>query len=188
VRASRWSLLSSAVLALLVSGVVLVRGPQRVPVHFGADGASDRWGDASTLLALDVAMVVGGTVLFGAVAWLVRVLPDDLVNLPHKEYWLAPERRRDAERKVAVWADTMGTAVNLLMLALTLVAARAATQPQPTGPTPVFAVLVVAFVAVTAWSVVRMYRSFRLPDHAATGPRSGRGPASTAGGADGQHG
>ena len=151
------SLLSSAVLALLVSGVVLVRGPQHVPVHFGVDGASDRWGDASTLLALDVAMVVGGTVLFASVAWLVRVLPDDLVNLPHKEYWLAPERRRDAERKVAVWADTMGTAVNLLMLALTLVSARAATQPQPTGPTPVFAVLVVAFVAVTAWSVVRLY-------------------------------
>ena len=37
--------------------------------------------------------MVGLSTLFGAIGALIRVTPDDAINLPNKEYWLAPARR-----------------------------------------------------------------------------------------------
>ena len=79
--------------------------PARVPLHFGADGTPDRWGERSLLVWLVLpALGVALAALFDGVArWSVRNLESPMLNLPGKEDVLAlpPERRAPVLRHVA---------------------------------------------------------------------------------------
>lgn len=66
--------------------------PQRVATHFGAGGAANGWmprnGCTWTMLVVRTVLPL---LLFGA----LRQLPmcaERYVNLPHRDYWLAPGR------------------------------------------------------------------------------------------------
>ena len=67
--------------------------PEPVATHFDHAGRPDGWSSIGTVLALNVAMPMVIAALFWFVPHLLRRLPDDRINLPRKEYWLAPERR-----------------------------------------------------------------------------------------------
>src|SRR5262245_44660873 len=40
-----------------------------------------------------VGLTVGTPLLLALPGWLIQRVPLSMINLPHKEYWLAPERR-----------------------------------------------------------------------------------------------
>ena len=79
--------------------------PDRVPLHHGADGTPDRWGDRSLLSWLGLPLVgLGVSALLDWTAWWTARRPDSpLVNLPRKRELLAlpPERRAPVLRVVA---------------------------------------------------------------------------------------
>jgi serine/threonine-protein kinase len=66
--------------------------PQRIATHFNAAGYPNRWSSPTALLSQIGAQLGFMVALFVAAGWVGR-LPDQLVNLPNKDYWLAPERR-----------------------------------------------------------------------------------------------
>jgi hypothetical protein len=97
-----------------------------------------------------------------------------MINLPHKEYWLAPERWDAVNARMASQAAVFGIAVNMLMIGMQL-----ALRPGHTGPslTPLF--LLIGFLVFMIGSIVWAQRSFRLPagepqpdSNASTGLRS----------------
>lgn len=82
-----------------------------IAIHFGPSGEANRWTDKPGFIALSalVSCVVLG--LFGGLALLGPKIPDEVVNLPRKEYWLAPERREATRRKMSAlfsWLGCMG--------------------------------------------------------------------------------
>lgn len=81
-----------------------------------------------------------------------------MVNLPHKEYWLAPENRDAAAAKLASWANVLGTAINLLMISL-----QALLSHHPTAPSRVPDFLTVGFVVFALGSCIWLARSYQLP-------------------------
>ena len=90
--------------------------PAKVASHFDAHGRPNGWmsrtADAEILTA--VAILVPGIVI-GGMGGAGRI-PVSFVNLPHREYWLAPERRGAALAvllKYALWF----AALNVLFLA-----------------------------------------------------------------------
>ena len=107
-------------LALTLAAVV-ARGwlvypelPDTVASHFGPGGRADGWsskGSFFTLLGAVVALL--GALGFG-LPLLVGVLPSSLVNLPHREHWLAPERL--AETRAALRAYLAWFLVGTLVL------------------------------------------------------------------------
>jgi Protein of unknown function (DUF1648) len=81
---------------LLVMGIILgfaicyPRLPERMASHFAMDGRPNGWQPKSAFTifffgALGIACVVSL-----AVPKLLGSLPLDMINLPNKEYWLAP--------------------------------------------------------------------------------------------------
>ena len=72
---------SSIVATVLLTVWSLVALPDQVPVHFGLDGAPDRWGARGELLVLAAVIVV----LVGGMSWLAHGIAGtwslDLVNL-----------------------------------------------------------------------------------------------------------
>jgi uncharacterized membrane protein len=87
--------------ALAQRAYYLPQLPAQVAVHSGPSGKVDRWETkadfvaGSSLLWLTAPVIFAGVGLLSALS--VRFLPEQFVNLPRKDYWLAtPHRRRQA--------------------------------------------------------------------------------------------
>ncbi len=67
--------------------------PERVATHFGLHGEPNGWMQKPSAVMVMGGFGLGLPLLTVVLSFLVRFVPADLVNLPHREYWLAPERR-----------------------------------------------------------------------------------------------
>ena len=77
------------------------RLPPRVASHFDAQGRADGWSTKGEMvgMALVTLVVVAATL---AMMWLLAYYaPPSLINLPNKDYWLAPERQADTRQSLA---------------------------------------------------------------------------------------
>jgi Protein of unknown function (DUF1648) len=106
--------LAFAAAAVLYAGVVAVGArslPVRVPMHFGAGGAPDRFGSRAELIVTEAALGAGVVLLLGAVAVGMRRIPIAWVDVPHPEHWKTPGRPSacwSAPTCSASWATAAG--------------------------------------------------------------------------------
>ncbi|RYZ07394.1 MAG: DUF1648 domain-containing protein [Myxococcales bacterium] len=157
---SRWALVVSCLAGMGYAWRVYSVSPAVVPVHYGPNGLPDRWGSPAELLAVHAGVIGVSSVLFAALPWLVRRAPS-LVNLPNKEYWLAPERRDEAAAKLEGWCGVFGTALNVLVI--TLQALLAGGTAQGARGVAFLLSVTLGFALFTIASCVWLYRSYRLP-------------------------
>lgn len=92
-RFSRILILLLVGLALLQTAQAAATLPDPVASHFNAAGRADGWSPKSEYLAFNLLFVAGMATLFLFVNWSLGKVPPAMMNLPNKDYWLAPERR-----------------------------------------------------------------------------------------------
>ncbi len=155
-----------ATLGLLVAAAVLrsalawERLPETLASHFGASGEPNGWATRAEFFTLFATFTGGAVVFLLAIPMLVRVVPQRLVSLPNRDYWLAPERRDECLRKLgtqAAWFATGTVAFAVGVLELTL-RANVARGPLEMGPTWT---LLGAYLAFCALWIAGLWRSFR---------------------------
>ena len=78
--------------------------PLRVATHFGAGGQPDGWMDKSSATTMQCVLQVIMPIFFAGIGWALPLFPNSMINVPHREYWLAPQRR----------AGTLGTMKSML--------------------------------------------------------------------------
>jgi uncharacterized membrane protein len=137
--------------------------PSTVASHFGSEGRPNGWSSKEGffgiylgVLALVLASFVGLPVLLG------RIAPD-WINLPNKDYWLAPQRQ---DRTVAILAREMlwfGNATIALMIAVIELAIRANLAQSPRLSEPVMWSLLSAYLVYLVIWLIRFYRLFARP-------------------------
>ena len=71
------------------------RLPTHVATHFGASGQPNGWMSPSAYLWSMVAFGLVFPLFVPAICYLSRFLPSWCFNIPHRDYWLAPGRRRE---------------------------------------------------------------------------------------------
>jgi Protein of unknown function (DUF1648) len=71
------------------------RLPDFVASHFSASGAQTAWMPKSGFLFVYAAAILLVGLVMLAAAHAPGTVPDHRINLPHREYWLAPERRAE---------------------------------------------------------------------------------------------
>lgn len=162
-RAHMLMLMVGYVLVMVVSlGAAYALLPQQVAEHFNAAGQPDAWTTRERFVAVMALVCLGLPLLLIGVFWGVRFLPSQLINIPHREYWLSSERRGRTHDlllasglRFVVLQGTFFVAV----LALVVVANRAA--PVQLSPLVWLALAVcLGLVGVWLWS---LWRAFRLP-------------------------
>ncbi len=93
------------------------------------------------------------------IAWIGHKSPD-LLNLPHKDYWMHPVRRHDTVERMATQVSGLGLQVLLLMAGMHLYVLLQSQPSWPQVPTEVWlvgaALLGLAF-AVWIWRTVAMF-------------------------------
>ena len=90
-----FSLPALLMLLLATAVFVLLSGSSLPPVvasHFGASGKANGFMPRRVYLGFTLALTVGLPLLLVCVHSSVRFIPPRFINLPHREYWLAPER------------------------------------------------------------------------------------------------
>ncbi len=137
--------------------------PGRVPVHFGPGGRADGWGDSAThALGQAVLLTLYLLLFLGLPAGLKR-LPAKWISLPHRDYWLAPERREETRGRLAGLLHRFGIVFFLFFLGLAglVLQARARTPPQLDLSRSLW-LLVLLVAYVTVW-LRAFWRAFPPP-------------------------
>jgi uncharacterized membrane protein len=90
--------------------------PDEVASHFGASGQPDGWSSRNGFLAMQLVTSSLCALIFWGAALGMSKLPDSVINLPHKEFWLSPERRQETHDYLASWLFWFASATMLLLL------------------------------------------------------------------------
>src|SRR5664279_3219394 len=138
--------------------------PPVVASHFGPGGTANGFMGKGMYIAVMLAVVVAVPALVGMSGQLVRVLPVQLVNLPNKQYWLAPERRAATIESLSSVSAVFSLAlVVFLCFVHWLVVQANAVQPAKLREGPLFMGLAVFSVATVLWLVVLFRKFGRVP-------------------------
>lgn len=151
-------LLASLALCLGQAAFYFRRLPYLAASHFNAQGLPDGYMDRSFLVGLYVAaeLLTAGAFLSGA--FFISRLPEAWINLPHKEHWLAPERRGETLDWFARSLLWFGTATMVLLFdvfgqMLSVNLGSAAELSHPTAS-------IVAYFAFSALWTAALWRRF----------------------------
>ena len=154
-------LMLAAAFFIVLSGLAM---PDLVASHFDSSGAADGFMPRHAYIGLTLVLVIGLPALGVGLAGWTLGRPNARINIPHRAWWLAPQRR--AETIERLLAGLRGfTAVLIVFLGYThglvVVANRRAS---PALPEPWFVGgLAVFLLFVIVW-LVRFMRGFRRPD------------------------
>ena len=87
------------VFILLLTGYVVFLActiallPQRMATHFDASGRPNGWMSRSSAVALQGVVGLIVPLIVAAGFFTVRFVPPQRINVPHRDFWFAPERR-----------------------------------------------------------------------------------------------
>jgi hypothetical protein len=160
---SRTALILVAAAAALQLLYNYPRMPETLASHFDGAGQPNGVQSREGFFGLSVGILVLTVIVMGGLGVLLRRLPSHWFNLPHRDYWLSPERREETIGYIGGQMEWFGAASLLLMLVILEMAFEANLSPAPRlEPGPVWAVLGVYLVFTTVW-IVRFIRHFRRP-------------------------
>ena len=151
------------VLLLVISATVIIATTSQLPAqvasHFGAGGAANGAMTRSGYLLFMLAFAVGVPLL---VVLSMAVLPrlfGNAINIPNRDYWLAPARREATLRYITAHACWLGSLLTVFIGAIHLLLLEAnATHPPHLPGAPFWTVLALFLVAMAFWSITLMLR------------------------------
>lgn len=158
-----------ALLALLVLTALHIAWlatllPETVVSHWGPAGPNN-WTSRTNLLLSYAVVNVGIAALFVVPGWCLERIPTSLINLPHKEYWLAPEQKAETARLANKLLAEIAAATLLFCL---VVFHDVAAGNLPAGEIPrmpgSFWMWLLAYLAYVGVWIARLVRTFGKPD------------------------
>jgi hypothetical protein len=157
-----------ALLVWLALGVALnayvrastARLPDRIAVHFNARGQADGWMTGAQAENFIIGFGIGVSALIMVSGAGVRLVPARAINIPKRDYWLAPEHRPEANeylRQIFSWA---ACAMMLFSLGLQFVLVEANHRDPPELSNPHMLLLVIGLALIIVGLMIRMNRQF----------------------------
>jgi len=136
--------------------------PERVASHWDGLGNPNGYMSRDGFVSFYLWLMVGLSSLFGGIAALIRITPDDAINLPNRDYWLAPERREATIATISQQMNAFTVMMNIFMIGIHHLSVMANLTPDKHLSNAVW-LLLLAFLGGTGYWVFRMYAEFKLP-------------------------
>ena len=138
--------------------------PLQMASHFNAEGIADGFmsqeGYTNTMLALIV--LVPGLLTLTPLG--MRKLPANLINIPHKEYWLTPERREHTFQTLHRFMSVMACFLLLFLSYVHWLVILANERQPPAMSVPNIVLgMIVFLLLIGGWSLL-LHRQFKLTD------------------------
>ena len=137
--------------------------PGTVASHFSSRGAPNGWQTKEAFFGVFVALSVLAVVIGFAVPKLIAALPAQLINLPNKRYWLAPEHLAETTEFLNNYFAWLACAIYLIVVFAFDYAVQSNLHPEnPPDPARMWYVLA-GSVALTLLGTIRMLAKFLRP-------------------------
>jgi uncharacterized membrane protein len=159
-------MLAFAAIALLLAGefaALWSQLPARLATHFGLSGEPNDWSTPAELVRSASLLVAMCAAVF-LLAPLLERLPDRLINLPNKDYWLAPDRRSatfGAMRDWLRWLMVVTLAIVALVMTL-IIHANLSSPPRLRAPE---LLVLAAILGPILGMIAGIFWRFRAPRH-----------------------
>jgi len=146
----RTLLLVVAIGAIFASSAKL---PQIAASHFVTDGAAKGFMARSAYIPFMGIMTLGLPLLIGVLLGLGRYLPSSFINLPNRNYWLAPERIEATRQYIGSQARMFAALLAVFMCFVHWQVVQAnLLQPPKLPERPFIFGLVLFMLATVAWT------------------------------------
>ena len=140
------------------------RLPDTVVSHFDASGTPNGWMPRQAFLLLYGVLVLVLCIPFLLLGPLIKVIPDRLVNLPNKQYWLEPSRRAETYAYLQQWGYWFCDVLLAFLISTMHLAIRANLQPDH-RLSPMLWFFMIGFVCTAIGMTVALFMRFkRLPE------------------------
>jgi uncharacterized membrane protein len=137
--------------------------PDVMASHFNARGMPNGWQTKSAFFAFLVGVSVLAAIVGFGIPRIITAMPPELINLPNKGYWLAPERRAETMDFLSGYFAWFGCALFAVILLAINFAIQANLHPgRLPDATPMWFVLA-GFLAFAILGTVRMFKRFGPP-------------------------
>jgi len=134
--------------------------PERMATHFDASGQANGWMNRSSAVVFQGVVGLILPLIIVGVLYTVRFLPTQLINLPRRDFWLAPERRDETCLYLARQGFWLASLLVLLqgMVWYQLIESNSRSVPQLSS-SGFLVTLGVFGVALIFW-VIKLFRHF----------------------------
>lgn len=164
----RLSLLFNFVLIALALAQSLYYYPQlprTMASHFGGNGQANDWQSKTEFFAIYWLVILLTTGFFVFTGPLLRRTPDSNINLPHKNYWLAPQRRAESLLYLTKQLEWFAVASLLLVIVIIqMVIVTNLSRSSVLPPAPSWTALGVYCLFTAIWTA-KLMRRFANPHH-----------------------
>jgi uncharacterized membrane protein len=128
--------------------------PERFATSFNSAGEPECWMDRSSFMLFLSGMGSLGILVFIVIGFVSRFTPDKWVNVPRREYWLAPERRAETMNYLFRQMLWFACLLCCLFIAVDISTIHANRLTRPHLPMGEFLTIIGCFVAGTiVWSI-----------------------------------
>jgi len=137
--------------------------PDSIATHFNADGEATSWMTRDQFAKFHCGFVVFMSLIFPACGWLLTLVPHKYVNVPNKEYWMAPERAKQTITGMRWDFAWMGIAVGSGIIYVDNMVMDAALRNEHGINSADVMPVVYGMAGVAGFFLLRMMLKFRLP-------------------------
>ena len=137
--------------------------PATVASRFDAFGNPDGWTSKGVVACLDIGTILFLAVTFLSIHFLIGRIPDSLINMPNKKYWLAPERKTRTHAAISSSMLWMGCATIVFLLAVFQLIFQANLSEDQTLGVAMWVFLGLYVVFTVVWVVRLFLRFVRVP-------------------------
>ena len=137
--------------------------PEVVASHFNGRGVANGWQTKSAFFGVFVSVSVLAAVIGFGIPLIIAAVPRQLINLPNKRYWLAPEHVAETQEFLKAYFAWFGCAVFLTMILTFDYAIQSNLHPDNRpDPSRMWYILAGFLLFTLAWTV-RMLTKFLRP-------------------------
>lgn len=134
--------------------------PERVATHFGADGTPNGWMSRDKHLLFMGIFGVGIPLFIVGLVLISKFIPISFVNLPNRDYWLAPERKQESYLYISRYMIWMGCIMFVFFAGIQYSIVKANQSSPVKMPNELFWPLLIGFLVVMALWTIAFYLRF----------------------------
>jgi uncharacterized membrane protein len=155
-----------ALACLLMMAFYYPKMPQRMASHFAADGAPNGWMPREAFFLIMLLVTASSAVITFFAPWQIAGKSNARINLPNREYWLAPERRDATMRIIATMMAWFGCGLLFVLISGTYLALQANLAADHQFNSAAMLVVLGVFLLGLLSLIARFVRRFqRVPSH-----------------------
>lgn len=156
-----------ALVCLLLLGYYYPQMPQRMASHFAADGSPNGWQTRDAFFLLMFVICASSAIVTFFAPWQIASKSDARINLPNKEYWLAPERREATMRYIASTMAWFGCGLLFVLISGSFLALRANLAPDHRFNSEAMLIVLGTFLVCLLLLLTNLVRHFQRASHLA---------------------